>query len=90
MNRGRRRGGGLSLTGLRDGVKRRLFDPHSVPKKLDAKYAVGQLIPFSVTKPPIVSVLKDLSTTSSDDVTTKQIDKYKSDMVFNFIRKKIT
>ncbi|CAH8639150.1 unnamed protein product [Schistosoma mattheei] len=38
MNRGRRRGGGPNLSGLRDGVKRRLFDPHSVPTKPDPKF----------------------------------------------------
>ncbi|CAL8073336.1 unnamed protein product [Calicophoron daubneyi] len=59
MNRGRRRGG-TGLSGLRDGVKRRLFDPHSVPMKPDAKYEVNRLVPLSVTPPAVFSRIDHL------------------------------
>ncbi|VEL34574.1 unnamed protein product [Protopolystoma xenopodis] len=45
MNRGRRRGG-MGLSGLRDGVKRRLFDPNIVPHKPDARETIGRLAPI--------------------------------------------
>ncbi|CAH8871125.1 unnamed protein product [Trichobilharzia szidati] len=64
MNRGRRRGGGPSLSGLRDGVKRRLFDPHSVPTKPDPKFEVSRLIPFTFPK---VAIHSSLSGCSADD-----------------------
>ncbi|VDP70126.1 unnamed protein product [Echinostoma caproni] len=60
MNRGRRRGGGSGLAGLRDGVKRRLFDPHLVPTKPDAKYEVNRLVPLLWAAPPIQSRLSQL------------------------------
>ncbi|CAH8678032.1 unnamed protein product [Schistosoma rodhaini] len=74
MNRGRRRGGGPSLSGLRDGVKRRLFDPHSVPTKPDPKFEVSRLIPFSVPKVTINSSLSDSSANNNPDVVKDDID----------------
>ncbi|CAI2737290.1 unnamed protein product, partial [Dicrocoelium dendriticum] len=59
MNRGRRRGG-PGLSGLKDGVKRRLFDPHLVPTKPDPKYEINRLIPLATCKPFIRSYLDDL------------------------------
>ncbi|GAA55306.1 hypothetical protein CLF_107555 [Clonorchis sinensis] len=66
MNRGRRRGG-PGLTGLRDGVKRRLFDPHSVPTKPDAKYEVNRLVPLTSTKPLVHSLLSLRAFAASGD-----------------------
>ncbi|VDQ07900.1 unnamed protein product [Trichobilharzia regenti] len=68
MNRGRRRGGGPSLSGLRDGVKRRLFDPHSVPTKPDPKFEVSRLIPFTFPKVVIHSSLSGCSADDNSDV----------------------
>ncbi|KAF7246568.1 hypothetical protein EG68_09717 [Paragonimus skrjabini miyazakii] len=70
MNRGRRRGG-PGLTGLRDGVKRRLFDPHLVPIKPDAKYEVNRLVPLTSTKPVIQSRLENLRTLNIDEISEK-------------------
>ncbi|CAH8587127.1 unnamed protein product [Schistosoma turkestanicum] len=74
MNRGRRRGGGPSLSGLRDGVKRRLFDPHSVPIKPDPKFEVSRLIPFSAPKVTISSSLSDFSASSNSELIKDEID----------------
>ncbi|KAA0200311.1 Expressed conserved protein [Fasciolopsis buskii] len=67
MNRGRRRGGSSGLAGLRDGVKRRLFDPHLVPTKPDAKYEVNRLIPLLWDVPVISSRLSQLRGDALDD-----------------------
>lgn len=81
MNRGRRRGGGPNLSGLRDGVKRRLFDPHSVPTKPDPKFEVSRLIPFSVPKVTINSSLSDSSTNNNPDVVKDDIDSLQINLV---------
>lgn len=58
MNRGRRRGGVSSgLTSLRDGVKRRLFDPFTLPVAPDPRTVISRLIPLSFTEPHIPSAL---------------------------------
>ncbi|THD26790.1 hypothetical protein D915_002352 [Fasciola hepatica] len=67
MNRGRRRGGSSGLAGLRDGVKRRLFDPHLVPTKPDAKYEVNRLIPLLWDAPEVSSRLSQLRGGDFDD-----------------------
>lgn len=66
MNRGRRRGGAnSSLPSLRDGVKRRLFDPYIVPVAPDPRTVIGRLIPLSFTEPHIPSALPQLDSSSS-------------------------
>ncbi|VDN12182.1 unnamed protein product [Dibothriocephalus latus] len=56
MNRGRRRGGVSSgFSSLRDGVKRRLFDPHTVPVSPDPQSVISRLIPLPSVPPKIDS-----------------------------------
>ncbi|BHF81898.1 hypothetical protein SprV_0802503300 [Sparganum proliferum] len=58
MNRGRRRGGVSSgFSSLRDGVKRRLFDPHAVPVSPDPHSVISRLIPIPSAPPKIESSL---------------------------------
>nr|VZI08855.1 unnamed protein product [Spirometra erinaceieuropaei] len=58
MNRGRRRGGVSSgFNSLRDGVKRRLFDPHAVPVSPDPHSVISRLIPIPSAPPKIESSL---------------------------------
>ncbi|VDM00989.1 unnamed protein product [Schistocephalus solidus] len=56
MNRGRRRGGVSSgFSSLRDGVKRRLFDPHTVPVSPDPRSVISRLILIPSAPPKIDS-----------------------------------
>ncbi len=58
MNRGRRRGGVSSgFANLRDGVKRRLFDPFAVPVSPDPRTVVNRLTPLTFALPTIPSSL---------------------------------
>lgn len=81
MNRGRRRGGVSSGFGsLRDGVKRRLFDPHAVPTLPDPQSIISRLTPLSTSQPQIDTVLPilDGQSTSNELPATK---KFQNDLV---------
>jgi len=90
MNRGRRRGGVSSGFGsLRDGVKRRLFDPHAVPTLPDPQSIISRLTPLSTSQPQIDTVLPilDGQSTSNELPATKkfQNDLFEAKATMEFI-----
>ncbi|VDD76377.1 unnamed protein product [Mesocestoides corti] len=76
MNRNRRRGGVSSgFASLRDGVKRRLFDPFAVPVAPDPRAVINRLTPILYAQPYVPSMLhwSDVTQPPKKDLTAEEV-----------------